>query len=168
MDRKAPGLLPGMIPQELIPLMGLPFQRKPAVQTLSPPLLTLFILPIRFSPAPMPRRRSSPPKRMLFLQRMILHLVHHQIGLNLEQKTIPFISIDSEVLTDRPSTPRCDMCTFTLASVGWKKAAILSPRNLSKAARASFLNGLMNPTEGTAVERCSGFLPLLKMGLRRH
>lgn len=68
-----------------------------------------------------------------------------------------------EVLTGKMPPPRTPMGPFTLASVGWDKAGVITPEDSNKAVSMSFSNGMMTPTEGIVVTFSNGSMCVLSL-----
>lgn len=82
---------------------------------------------------------------------------------NKDHRVLPFICNGFEVLTGKMPPPRYNMGSFTLASVGWEKAGIVSPEYSSKGVTMSFSNGMMMATEGIVVTFSNGSMCLLTL-----
>lgn len=80
-----------------------------------------------------------------------------------DHRALRLICNGFEVLTAKMPRPRQDMGPFTLASVGWEKAGIISPKNPSKGVSMSFSNGMMTPTEGIVVTFSNGSMCFLTL-----
>lgn len=75
--------------------------------------------------------------------------------------TLRLICNGFEVLTGKMPPPKCNMGPFTMASVGWEKAGVVSPETSSKGVTMSFSNGMMVPTEGIVVTFSNGSMCFL-------
>lgn len=84
-------------------------------------------------------------------------------SVNKDHRVLPSICNGFEVLTGKMPPPRYNMGSFTLASVGWEKAGIVSPEHPSKGVTMSFSNGMMMPTEGIVVTFSNGSMCLLTL-----
>lgn len=68
-----------------------------------------------------------------------------------------------EVLTGKMPPPRMPMAPFTLATIGWDKAGVISPVDSKESVSMSFSNGMMTPTEGLVVTFSNGSMVVLTL-----
>lgn len=80
-----------------------------------------------------------------------------------DHRTLRLICNGFEVLTGKMPPPRYNMGSFTMASVGWEKAGVVSPEHATKAVTMSFSNGMMTPTEGIVVTFSNGSMCFLTL-----
>lgn len=93
------------------------------------------------------RKESSPPPS---------NSVH-------DHGTLRLICNGFEVLTGKMPSPKDSMGPFTMASVGWEKAGVVSPSTPSKGVTMSFSNGMMVPTKGIVVTFSNGSMCFLTL-----
>eukprot|EP00178_Gracilaria_changii_P002309 TRINITY_DN1340_c0_g1_i1.p1 TRINITY_DN1340_c0_g1~~TRINITY_DN1340_c0_g1_i1.p1 ORF type:complete len:972 (+),score=152.12 TRINITY_DN1340_c0_g1_i1:560-3475(+) len=84
-------------------------------------------------------------------------------AVNQDYRALRLLCNGFEVLTGKMPPPRKHMGRFTLATVGWEKAAVIQPSHPSRGLSMSFSNGMVTPTEGIVVTFSNGSLCLLTL-----
>lgn len=80
-----------------------------------------------------------------------------------DHRTLRLICNGFEVLTGKMPPARYNMGSFTMASVGWEKAGVVSPEDAARAVPMSFSNGMVTPTEGIVVTFSNGSMCFLTL-----